>query len=229
MFSNTDEVLAKMAGNVVANPNPCDALKTWRKRLKIKQIQLAKEMRVSPSVLSDYESGRRSSPGVVFIKRYLEALIKLDKDHDRMLDGTIEPKDKSAIIAIGEFKKPILARSMVELVKGEVLKGEDYLNSDIYGYTIVDSIRAIYALSGFDFYRIFGATTERALIFTRVGLGRSPLVAIRVSQLKPRMVILHGPKVVDPLAIDLAERERIILALSSLPDESSFLEALSKL
>jgi len=93
----------------------------------------------------------------------------------------------------------------------------------------LDSIRAIYALSGFDFYRIFGATTERALIFTRVGLGRSPLVAIRVSQLKPRMVILHGPKVVDPLAIDLAEKERIILALSSLPDESSFLEALSKL
>lgn len=57
MFSNTDEILAKMAGNVVANPNPCDALKAWRKRLKIRQIQLAKEMRVSPSVLSDYESG----------------------------------------------------------------------------------------------------------------------------------------------------------------------------
>lgn len=153
----------------------------------------------------------------------------MDKDHERILDGSIESKDKSAIIAIGEFKKPVLARSIVELVKGEVLKGEDYLNSDIYGYTMLDSIRAIYALSGFDFYRIFGATTERALIFTRVGLGRSPLVAIRVSQLKPRMVILHGPKVVDPLAIDLAEKERIILALSSLPDESSFLEVLSKL
>lgn len=229
MFSDIDEILAKMAGNVVANPNPCNALKVWRKRLNIKQIQLAKEMKVSPSVLSDYESGRRSSPGVGFIKKYLEALIKLDKDHKRILDGIVEPKDKSAIIAIGEFREPVRARLIVELVKGEVLKGEDHLNMDIYGYTILDSIRAIYALSGFDFYRIFGATTERALIFTKVGLGRSPLVAIRVSQLKPRMVILHGPKVVDPLAIDLAEKERIILVLSSLPNESSFLEALGKL
>ncbi len=229
MFSDTNEVLAKMAGNVVVNPDPCNALKTWRKRLKIKQIKLAKEMKVSPSVLSDYESGRRCSPGVVFIKRYLGALIKLDRDHERILDGSMESKDRSAIIAIGEFRKPVHASSIIELVKGEVLKGEDYLKFDIYGYTILDSIRAIYALSGFDFFRIFGATTERALIFTRVGLGRSPLVAIRVSQLKPRMVILHGPKVVDPLAIDLAEKERIILALSSLPDEASLLEALSKI
>ncbi|MCP8314025.1 MAG: helix-turn-helix domain-containing protein [archaeon] len=229
MLSDTDEILAKMAGNVVANPNPCDALKVWRKRLKIRQIQLAKEMKVSPSVLSDYESGRRSSPGVVFIKKYLEALIRLDRDHERILDGIVEPKDKSAIIAIGEFKKPVHARLIVELVKGEVLKGKDRLDSDIYGYTVLDSIKAIYALSGFDFYRIFGTTTERALIFTRVGLGRSPLVAIRVSQLKPRMVILHGPKVVDPLAIDLAEKERIILVLSSLPNETSFLDALNRL
>ncbi|MGQ9468311.1 MAG: helix-turn-helix domain-containing protein [Nitrososphaerales archaeon] len=229
MSSYIDENLERMAGNVVANPNPCNALKVWRERLRIKQIQLAKEMKVSPSVLSDYESGRRSSPGVGFIKKYLEALIKLDKNHERILEKVIEPKDKSAIIAIGEFKEPVHARSIVELVKGEVLKGEDRLNMNIYGYTILDSIRAIYALSGFEFYRIFGATTERALIFTKVGLGRSPLVAIRVSPLKPRMVILHGPKVVDPLAIGLAEKERIILVLSSLPDETPFLEALSKL
>jgi putative transcriptional regulator len=229
MLSDTDDILAKIAGNVVANPNPCNALKLWRKRLNIKQIQLAREMRISPSVLSDYENGRRSSPGVGFIKKYIEALIKLDKDHERILDKIIKTNDKSAIIAIGEFKEPVPARLIVELVKGQILEGEDYFNRDIYGYTILDSIKTIYALSGFDFYRIFGATTERALIFTKVGLGRSPLVAIRVSQLKPRMVILQGPKVVDPLAIDLAKKERIILVLSSLPDENSFVEALSKL
>ncbi|MEM3538874.1 MAG: hypothetical protein QW193_01485 [Nitrososphaerales archaeon] len=69
----------------------------------------------------------------------------------------------------------------MELVKGQILEGKDYLNINIYGYTILDSIKAIYALSGFEFYRIFDATTERALIFTKVGLGRSPLVAIKVS------------------------------------------------
>ena len=60
-------------------------------------------------------------------------------------------------------------------------------------------------------------------------MGRSPLVAIRVSQLKPRMVILHGPKEVDELAIDLAKREKIILAISRIPKEEDFEEILTKI
>ncbi len=99
----------------------------------------------------------------------------------------------------------------------------------LYGYTVVDSIKTIYALSGYDFYRIFGATTERALVFTKVGMGRSPLVAIRVSQLKPRLVVIHGPKEVDPLAIDLAKREGIILALSGAATEAEMIAALRSL
>jgi len=97
----------------------------------------------------------------------------------------------------------------------------------LYGYTVVDSIKTIYALSGYDFYRIFGATTERALVFTKVGMGRSPLVAIRVSQLKPRVVVIHGPREVDPLAVDLARREGLVLALSSAPTEGAIIESLS--
>ena len=99
----------------------------------------------------------------------------------------------------------------------------------LYGYTVVDSIKTIYALSGFDFYRIFGATTERALIFTKVGMGRSPLVAIRVSQLKPRMVVIHGPKELDSLAVDLARREGIVLVLSSSLTEDSLISSLKSL
>jgi len=228
-MDSENEILAKIAGNVIASTSPCSALKFWRKRLNIKQIQLAKEMSVTPSVLSDYESGRRTSPGVCFVKKYVKSLIKLDEVHKGILKSSVVPKDKSTIIAIGEFKNAVLASLIVEMIKGKVLHGEAYLNSEIYGYTIVDSIKAIYALSGFDFYKIFGATTERALIFTKVGMGRSPLVAIRVSDLKPRMVVLHGPQVVDPLAIDLAEKEEMILVLSSLPNEESFLNVLSKI
>ena len=46
-------------------------MKTWRERLQVKQRALAEQMNVSPSVLSDYESGRRISPGAGFIKKYL--------------------------------------------------------------------------------------------------------------------------------------------------------------
>ena len=66
------EIISKIAGNVIISDNPGQMLKIWRQRLKIKQIILAKQMNISPSVISDYESGRRSSPGVIFMKKYIK-------------------------------------------------------------------------------------------------------------------------------------------------------------
>ncbi|MGI0079605.1 MAG: transcriptional regulator, partial [Nitrososphaerales archaeon] len=186
-------------------------------------------MGVSPSVLSDYESGRRASPGVGFIKRYVDALVKLDQTHYKLLAHEVEPKYRSAILAIGEFKEPVKARRLVEVVDGRVVTGEEKLDTKIYGYTVLDSIKTIYALSGFDFYKIYGATTERVLIFTKVGLGRSPMVAIRVVHLKPRMVILHGPKEIDQVGMALAQKERIILSLVGSRSEEDVIRGLSSL
>lgn len=224
LFSKKDELISKIGGSIIVNEKPGKALKNWRERLSIKQIDLAKIMEISPSVLSDYESSRHPSPGIRFVRRYIEALIQLDKDREKFLEKLSESTKKSAIIDIGEFNKPISGSSVIDFVDGKVLSGEKYLERKIYGYTVLDSIQTIYTLSGFDYYKIFGATTERALIFTNVGMGRSPLVAIRVSQFKPRMVILHGPKTVDKMAIDLAEQEQIILVLSLLPMKNDFNE-----
>tara|TARA_B100002003_G_C14066583_1_gene513261 strand:+ start:60 stop:782 length:723 start_codon:yes stop_codon:yes gene_type:complete len=229
LSSKDDELLSKIGGSIVANRQPNHALKSWRERLSIRQIDLARIMDVSPSVLSDYESGRRPSPGISFVRRYIEALIKLDKERDKFLEKLTESSKGSAILDIGEFNESISASEVVELVDGKILSGDKYLERKIYGFTLLDSIQTIYSLSGFDYYKIFGATTERVLIFTNVGLGRSPLVAIRVSQFKPRMVVLHGPKTVDKLAIDLAEQEQIVLSLSSLRREEDFSKRFEKI
>jgi len=225
--SSDIDIIAKIAGNVVVSNNPGEMLKIWRKRLKIKQTNLAKKMNISPSVLSDYESGRRYSPGIVFIKKYIESLVILDKSNNKTLNRLLK-EDHSAILGIGEFKKPITAEKLNKILNINVLNREKELDTKIYGYTIVDSINTIYMLSGIDFYKIFGATTERVLIFTRVGIGRSPLVAIRVSQLKPRMVILHGPDKIDKLAVDLADKDKIILGLTK-DNETRIKEKLVKL
>jgi putative transcriptional regulator len=222
LTSKDDELLSKIGGSIIANSYPNQALKSWRKRLSIKQVDLARIMDISPSVLSDYESGRRPSPGISFVKRYIEALIELDKERDKFLEKLTESSKGSAILDIGEFQESIPASEVVKLVDGKILSGEKYLERKIYGFTLLDSIQTIYSLSGFDYYKIFGATTKRVLIFTNVGLGRSPLVAIRVSQFKPRMVVLHGPTSVDKLAIDLAEQEQIVFSLSSIRNESDF-------
>src|SRR5487761_358895 len=223
------EFAAHIAGDVVTSENAGDAMRKWRKRIAVKQAIVAREMGISPSVLSDYESGRRASPGVGFIKRYVGALVKLDQNHHKLLAHVVEPKDKSAILAIGEFKEPVKARQLVEAVDGLVVTGDERLDTKIYGYTVLDSIKTIYALSGFDFYKIYGATTERVLIFTNVGLGRSPMVAIRVVHLKPRMVILHGPKEIDQVGMALAQKERIILSLVRNPSEADVIRSLSSL
>jgi len=79
---NTGDELTSIAGSVVLSENPPQQLKYWRKRFGIKQADLARKMDITPSVLSDYEKGRRPSPGVNFIKRYLLALYDLAKSND---------------------------------------------------------------------------------------------------------------------------------------------------
>ncbi|MDG6999493.1 MAG: helix-turn-helix domain-containing protein, partial [Nitrososphaerota archaeon] len=118
MSLDHEEFAAQIAGDVVISENPGDAMRKWRERISVKQAVLAKEMGLSPSVLSDYESGRRASPGVGFIKRYVEALVKLDNNHYRLLQQKVESKDKSAILAIGEFSQPIRAGKLAELLEG---------------------------------------------------------------------------------------------------------------
>ena len=220
------DALAKIAGNVVASPDPGRAMRAWREKLAIKQKALADALGISASVLSDYESGRRPSPGVGFVRRYVVALVKLDESKGRVVSQLVASEKDEAILSIGEFQGPVDAARILKALDATVLAGEPD-GVRLYGYTVVDSIKTIYALSGYDFYRIFGATTERALVFTKVGMGRSPLVAIRVSQLKPRVVVIHGPKEVDPLAVELAKKEGLVLALSGSPTEEAMIAALS--
>jgi len=221
-----NDALSKIAGNVVASPDPGRAMRAWREKLGIKQKALADALNISASVLSDYESGRRPSPGVGFVRKYVVALVRLDESKGRMVSQLVASEKDEAILSIGEFQAPIDAVKILRALDATVLAG-DPEGVRLYGYTVVDSIKTIYALSGYDFYRIFGATTERALVFTKVGMGRSPLVAIRVSQLKPRVVVIHGPKEVDPLAVELARKEGLVLALSGAATEEAMIAALS--
>jgi putative transcriptional regulator len=75
----------------------------------------------------------------------------------------------------------------------------------------VNSINAIMQLSSDEFNRIYGWSTERALVFTNVSTGKSPMVAIRVTPFKPRCVVLQGIDAPDvhPIVPKMAEKDRI--------------------
>jgi putative transcriptional regulator len=90
------------------------------------------------------------------------------------------------------------------------------LDRDVHGYTIIDSMKAITSLSSTDYLKIYGWSSERALVFTGVKFGRSPMIAIRAHPLKPAMVVYHKPEHVDDLALRLATLEGIPLVRTDL-------------
>jgi len=229
--STAKEVVAsKIAGEIILSNEPGITMRKWRELFDISQLQVAKKMKVSPSVISDYESGRRKSPGTQFVRRFVEAIVTTDEEGGgRLLRefSRIGNIPTGAILDLKEFPSPITGKRLCEAIKGEVLACPQLLDRNIYGYTVLDSIKAIVSLP--DFTPIFGVTTERALVFANVTYGRSPMVAVRVAPLKPRMMVLHKPSEADELGMKLAEIERIPLVISTLPDVESLIKALKEL
>lgn len=232
--ASREELMRRIAGEIILSESPGHVMRKWRTLFELTQAEVAKIMRISPSVLSDYENNRRRSPGTGFVKRFVEALIRADE-----LRGGVQVRKYavfyrnlgSAIIDLEELELPVAAREVISAVEGEVLAGGDLLDTPIYGYTVIDSIKAIKLLDAYDFLHLFGRNPMRALVFTGVTRGRSPMVAARLYPLKPRLIIIHGPRrdQVDGLAIELAELEKICFALSTLPTVEGLVNGLRSL
>jgi len=212
----------KISGDIVFSENPGKTLKKWRQIFEVSQKDLALKLGVSPSVISDYEGDRRKSPGVAFVRKIIEALIDIDRE------GGFKTVSKyrdilagfkmDVIIDMKEYEEPISSSEFAEIINGEQLNSFEKV---VNGHTIVDSLKAIISLNSYDFYKLYGFTTERALIFTRVSTGRSPMVAVRVANLKPAVVVLHGlaASEVDAIAVKIADIEKIHLITTTMPLE----------
>jgi putative transcriptional regulator len=229
----TKELLAKsIASEITLSEEPGKVMKKWREIFGLKQSELASLLEISASVVSDYESMRRKSPGVGFVRKFTQTLINHDVEQQgsEVITKLIFKKD-DAIMDIREFLTPIKGEKLVKIVQGRVLSNNDELKKKIFGYTVIDSIKAILELTDDDLVSLYGLNHERALIFTKVKLGRSPMIAIKVTKPKPSMVVLHGlkPREVDLLAIKISKLEKIPLVVSLAKDEESLVENLKKI
>ncbi|MEM4222050.1 MAG: helix-turn-helix domain-containing protein [archaeon] len=215
-----DDFLVKIAGEIALSNNPGACMKKWREIFGINQIELAKYLNISPSTISDYEGNRRKSPGISVIKRFVNALIQIDMQRGGWVVKKFAGEKISDIFIALEFSKPCTISSFCSTIRADLLTlKEESANRLLYGFTLVDSIKAILDLPADDFIKIYGSTTERALLFTNVTLGRSPMIAIRITKLKPALVIFHNISNVDKLAIKIAETLRIPLGVTFLPIE----------
>ena len=224
----TEELKEKIAGEITLSNEPGMTIRKWREEFQLSQHQLAEAMGVSHSVISDYESGRRKSPGSGVIKKLVDALIRLDREAGSPTISKYIPESiLECIIAMGEFRSGVTIDKFIEEIGGVNLNPDRLPSRMVYGYTIVDSLKTILQLSSNDYMKIYGWSTERALIFTDVHFGRSPMIAIRAHPLTPALVVYHRPEAVDELAIKLSRLEGIPLVTTEM-DVKGIVERLEK-
>jgi putative transcriptional regulator len=232
-----ENLLRMIAGEITLSENPGRAMRKWREQFGVAQHDLANQLGISPSVVSDYESGRRKSPRVETIRKFAESLLAIDADRGghfikafTRLIGHEIPSD--ILLDIREFPAAILSSQLTDFLECKTIIEDEIPDREIFGYSTIDSLKAILLLTPGQMHKLYGATPHRAAIFTHVSTGRSPMVAIRTSQMglgtsvRPSIVILHGPKKVDPVACKIAEVEKIPMYLSTIKDTEALVRKL---
>jgi len=222
-----EKLAVTIAGEITLSNDPGGSMKKWREIFGISQIELAEHLKVSPSTISDYEGGRRKSPGIGVISRFVNALIEMDMQRGgkivKQLMKDFEPSEEA--FDIHEFYGAVNANEFAKKIKAVCVANQAKLKETaIYGYTLIDSLKVIIEVPVHEYMHLYGRTPERALIFQKVVNGRSPMIAVKIGRfstdMKPAVVVLHGPKDpnrVDEVAIKIAESERIPLLVCNTP------------
>lgn len=221
-----DQLEVLVAGEITLSKDPGGSMKKWREIFGVSQTELAEHLKVSSSTISDYEGGRRKSPGIGVISRFVQALIDIDAARGgkivKQLKKDFKPKEE--VFNTHEFLKAVDGKEFAEKIEAECVACPARLKElNVYGYTLIDSLKVILEVPVHEYMQLYGRTPERALVFTKVENGRSPLIAVKVgrfsTEMRPAIVVLHGTKKVDPIAKKIAESERIPLLVTTQPVE----------
>ena len=137
-----EQLTRRMSGEIVISKSPGDTLRKWREIFELSQKELASLLDVKPSVVCDFEKGRRASPGIATVKKLVVAMVEYDVAHGgKVLNNMSGTHTSDAIVDIREFSSGVLIDNFMKEVEGEVLSGnDDLLSRPIYGYTMIDSL-----------------------------------------------------------------------------------------
>ena len=131
------EVLARrIAGEIILSSKPSATMRKWRELFAVSQTRLSEKMALSSSVISDYESGRRKSPGTRFIRRFVRALFLIDEERgSRFMRelARLTSSPSTVILDLREFPLPVPVQHFSKAILGEVVACEEEANRDICG------------------------------------------------------------------------------------------------
>jgi putative transcriptional regulator len=228
-----EDLAERIAGEVALSDDPGGTLRKWRTDFDVSQTDLAEQLEVSPSVVSDYESGRRASPGIGVVRRTVEALLAVDEarggSHIRQYARVLSAGFGGDVVYdLREYPTAVPIERLYDAIDAtELFAGSA---TAVAGHTVINSVEAIRRLSSEEFYRLYGQSTNRVLVFTGITRGESPLVAMRVVTPTPNAVVLHGIDETDlwEHAPDLARADGISLAVTTM-DREAMTEAMQDL
>ncbi len=223
-----DEIAKRIAGEIALSESPDQTLRKWREVFEVGIRELAKAMGVAPSVISDYERGKRT-PGSKYIRKFVNALIEIDKSRDWKVINNLARiflGIKSKAVDIYDYQRGVRVEDIVHATQGYLVNSCIDPNDVVYGFIILDSLRSIEELDSKDFMTLMAMSYKKVLVFTQVGTGRPAMVAMRISQMKPSVVVLHKPIKLDRLAVRIAEKEGLTLIVSLLPSAEVLKERL---
>lgn len=211
----------RIAGEISLSQDPGTTMRKWREVFNISQTELARVLKITSSTISDYEGNRRKSPGIGVVRRFVDAIVEMDLQRGgELIKRFREAEAPQDFFTAISFPRAVNGNEFCRAIGGKALACESKLPQlSLYGCTIIDSLKVILELPYESFMKIYSTTTQRALLFTTVSTGRSPMVAIRVSPIKPALVVMHGlkPEKADKLAVRIAESEGIPLVVTSEP------------
>ncbi len=222
------DIEEKIAGEIALSEDFGKTIEKWRREFMITKSELARKMQVPVSMIKDYESSRRKSPGIATIKKFVTAMVEVEMEHGgailrRYRAGV--PHD--ALIDIGDYTRDVNLKTVIQKIGGKV-ESEADVERYIRGYTIVNGIKAILTFSYSEYNVLYGWSSQRVIFFTEVKMGRSPMIAIRVHPLKPAAVVYIKADRVDELAVRLSNIENVPLITTDL-DENQVARIMSSI
>ena len=115
------QLTRRMAGEIVISEKPGDTLKKWRTIFKLSQKNLASLLNVKPSVVCDFEKGRRASPGIGTVRKFVEAMVEYDKAQGGKIVSSMFAKDNNnAVYDIREFNTGTAISKLIKDIDGEI-------------------------------------------------------------------------------------------------------------
>ena len=141
-----DQLSVAIAGEIALSKDPGGSMKKWREIFGINQLELAKHLKISSSTISDYEGGRIKSPGIGVVSRLVETLLEIDRKKGGQITKQLERefKPKESAFDVHEFSASVKGLDFAERINAQAVANPAKLKDvQIYGYSMIDSIKAI--------------------------------------------------------------------------------------